>query len=112
MMANDFTVADVLAWARTKPADEEYDFCDPGNCAIAQFGRETGRAGLSNLACFELEAVRPGLLDALNPGYTHRCGFYSYGGLVERLEALAPAEPSPWLNPQTYIDCDCGQVSA
>jgi hypothetical protein len=40
----DFTIADVLAWARTKPADERYNYVDPHNCAISQFLRDTGRA--------------------------------------------------------------------
>lgn len=44
MASADFTIADVLAWARTKPADEEYDYCSNGNCAVAQFLKETGRA--------------------------------------------------------------------
>jgi hypothetical protein len=42
MVANpDFTIADVLAWARTKPADEKYDYVDNRQCALAQFLRET-----------------------------------------------------------------------
>jgi hypothetical protein len=40
----DFTLEDVLAWARTKPADEPYWYGSCNNCAIAQFLRETGRA--------------------------------------------------------------------
>lgn len=33
----DFTLADVLAWARTKPADETYEFFDACGCAMGQF---------------------------------------------------------------------------
>ena len=40
----DFSVQDVLAWALTKPADEEYDYCSQGDCVIARFLKETGRA--------------------------------------------------------------------
>jgi hypothetical protein len=36
-MAADFTIADVLAWARTKPADERYCYVNSGRCAVAQF---------------------------------------------------------------------------
>lgn len=43
-MATGFTIADVLAWARTKPADEEYEYCSNDNCAVAQFLKETGRS--------------------------------------------------------------------
>lgn len=39
----DFTPAEVLAWARTKPAAKAYNYmCD--RCAIGQFLVETGRA--------------------------------------------------------------------
>jgi hypothetical protein len=40
----DFSLSEILAWARMKPADEGYDYCSNGHCAIAQFLRETGRA--------------------------------------------------------------------
>jgi hypothetical protein len=55
MASTDFTIADVLAWARTKPADESYNFISPRNCAVAQFGRATGREyliGRGDLAPF------------------------------------------------------------
>lgn len=42
-MALSFSHA-ILEWARSKPAGERYDYCSNGNCAIAQFLRETGRA--------------------------------------------------------------------
>jgi hypothetical protein len=44
VVSPDFTVAEFLAWVRTKPADERYEYCDPGNCALCGFLRETGRA--------------------------------------------------------------------
>jgi hypothetical protein len=40
----DFSLPDVLTWARTKPADEAYDYLANCNCALAQFLRETGRS--------------------------------------------------------------------
>jgi hypothetical protein len=42
-MAADFTIAEFLAWARTKPANETYCFSNPDRCALAQFGRASGR---------------------------------------------------------------------
>lgn len=51
----DFTLADVLAWARTKPADERYSYCNADNCAVAQFGRETGRPHLIDIGFLALE---------------------------------------------------------
>jgi hypothetical protein len=44
MASTDFTINDVLTWARTKPADEAYSYLDNSGCAVAQFLRETGRA--------------------------------------------------------------------
>lgn len=38
-----FTIQDVLAWARTKNPNEEYKYCSPWECAVAQFLNETGR---------------------------------------------------------------------
>lgn len=37
-----FTIADVLAWARTKPADEAYPYNDIHGCAFFQFLKERG----------------------------------------------------------------------
>ena len=34
--------AQFLAWCRSKPADEEYDFHDFYGCACAQFGYDLG----------------------------------------------------------------------
>lgn len=47
---SDFTVADVLAWARTKPAKGRYDYCSNRQCAVAQFLRDTGRAAAPYVA--------------------------------------------------------------
>lgn len=38
----DFTPAEILAWARTKPADEWYDYGDIQGCAVYQFVKERG----------------------------------------------------------------------
>lgn len=38
----DFTLADVLACARTKPADEAYDYWDTHNCACGQYAKHIG----------------------------------------------------------------------
>jgi hypothetical protein len=90
----DFTVADVLAWARTKPADEEYDYCSNGSCAIAQFVRETGRSANPYVAGngwgsggYDSNGCLPNrfddrLRDAANDSDE------TFGGLVERLEGL------------------------
>lgn len=82
MASTDFTVADVLAWARTKPADEQFDYGDADKCAIAQFGRDTGRAHLVGLLSAELRAVcGEQIEDAVIFGGSFR-------QLVYRLEAL------------------------
>jgi hypothetical protein len=107
-VASDFTISDVLAWARTKPADEAYDFCNAQTCAIAQFGKDTGRGELVGLLSLQLDEACPGLLSAVHP----MRGASTFGALAERLQAMLPAKPSLWLAPQTYINADCGQVSA
>src|SRR4249919_3451282 len=80
----DFTLADVLAWARTKPADRSYNYLDPERCAVAQFGRDTGRRELINLPSDEIDEKCPGLADAVHPLGSRD---WSYGALARRLEA-------------------------
>lgn len=97
---SDFTIADVLAWARTKPADEAYDYTEAGHCAVAQFGLSTGRPHLAHLFSWELDALAVGLLEAVNPGTRDS---NTFGALVTRLEALCPDQvipPSEW----TWLD--------
>jgi hypothetical protein len=122
---NDFTVADVLAWARTKPAGQRYDYIDCGACALSRFLLETGRAAHPQVwwgergedGCWrdgngEVRSYPAALEPALEGSGRHD---WTYADLVSRLEAIiqeAPAGPSPWINPQTYLNADCGSVSA
>lgn len=82
-VVNGFTLAEFLDWARTKPADEEYDFCDPSACAVAQFGIAAGRRDLDNITTHEMKLMCPGAYDAVHPLY----GGWTFGALVERLES-------------------------
>jgi hypothetical protein len=109
---SDFTIADVLVWARTKPADEAYDFYDASVCAIAQFGEATGRQrliDLSDLTAGDEAAGLPlGLSDAVIGGD------WTFGALVERLERLCPETrviASNWLTIDAYL-IDVERVSA
>jgi hypothetical protein len=128
-MSTDFTVADVLAWARTKQADEGYYYDSPFRCALCQFLRDTGRAqepivgpyGATPEEDYKFSGWRefrplaapvrqyPREMEpALRDGGT-------FGGLVRELEKLCPATPvtkSDWLAIDTYLNADCGQVSA
>jgi hypothetical protein len=107
----DFTIADVLAWARTKPADSPYDYGSTNNCALCQFLRETERAdtpvagGLTWGGSWNdygsnpkpiPEKLRPALVGA------------TFGALVARLEALVPEPPrSDWSRLSSYmVDID------
>jgi hypothetical protein len=109
----DFTIADVLAWARTKPADEQYYYADSSTCALAQFGMATARPQCVGLDGTKLLQALPDLKEALNPGPTTLrrklpCGM-SYGALVERLEALCPETPvtqSNWTAIGAYLDAE------
>jgi hypothetical protein len=105
----DFTISDVLAWARTKPADERYSFLAAEYCAVAQFGRETGREYLVGILSDEIEANCAGLRRA---ACSLNDGGWTFGGLVARLEAICPdtpATPSEWTKADAYMT---EQVSA
>lgn len=106
MTSADFTIADVLAWARTKPADEEYRYSSTSGCALCQFlthaqipFRGVGGAywRTADGACEPLPEI---LRIAL------RLPDYTFGGLVARLEALLPAEPlsDTWTRADAYLN--------
>jgi hypothetical protein len=81
-VTQDFTLADVLAWARTKPADEEYRYEDSHYCAVAQFGRATGRPRLIGVGTsFEIDKFCPGL------GKAAVSGNLTFGAFTKRLES-------------------------
>ena len=106
MASTDFTIADVLAWARTKPADEVYVYTDSTNCALCQFLRETGRVlkpclggNTTGLGATLLDRdnwrkvgiVPAEICEVVNPG--RGSSDWVFGKLVARLEALCPDTP-------------------
>lgn len=118
----DFTIADVLAWARTKPADGYYPFEQASECALCIFLRDTGRADnpvVGPYVCEEFPAswnelggpdhvFSLELDDALSARRV--CGArevrWTFGALVTRLEALCPETPvtaSNWLSIDAYL---------
>jgi hypothetical protein len=68
-----------ISWLHTKPAGEEYNYCNPRVCALAQFGAEMGYDHLIGLE--GVENRYPDIYDALNP----LVGGFTYGALRERL---------------------------
>jgi hypothetical protein len=107
-MAADFTIADVLEWARTKPARETYNFCDPDNCAAAQFGRATGRdylIGVGDLRRIDHDLWRAVIGNEGDQSFDR----YTFGPLVKRLEALLPSDR--WTKANAYL-ADIEQVTA
>ena len=48
-----FTRRTFLAWLKTKPADEEYDYLDNNQCVVAQFLKDTGRMSKPNVGGFD-----------------------------------------------------------
>jgi hypothetical protein len=110
--APDFTIADVLAWARTKPADEVYNYADFRNCAICQFLKETGRCADpavtgSRWRCRSrggrIYASFDKRINAAANGPRYKDTF---GELVERLEKLCPethVPPSAWARLDAYM---------
>lgn len=102
MATTDFTVRDVLEWARTKPADEQYDFTEASDCAVAQFGKATGRPHLVGLPCSEVAALNPQLLAVV----TAIGEDATFGALVRRLEKLCPETPfklTEWARLDAYM---------
>lgn len=102
----DFTISDVLAWARTKPADERYDYNNVCNCALAQYAK--ARCGVA-FVDGRSEAER-----YHNLGRHLIAEPWTFGGLVKRLETLCPdtvVTPSEWTKLDAYM-ADIEQVSA
>jgi hypothetical protein len=101
-----FTIADVLAWARTKPANEEYDFIHAGVCALGQYARSRG-ISKDDAAC-ELYRCKfaPEVFYLLRcaANGTYRDGGCTFGGFVKRLEKILPASPvsDTWTKAAAY----------
>lgn len=115
-MAN-FTIADVLAWARTKHPSEGYDYGDNDNCALCQFLRETGRASEPSVGGLTWSEWRGKSLLYSRPIpiplNTALIGA-TFGNLVQRIEALCPeaiVTPSEWTRLDAYM-VDAETVSA
>jgi hypothetical protein len=100
----DFSVADVLAWARTKPAGEVYNYVDPTNCALCQFLRETGRATEPNVNPFTWrDGVKATKRFSLPNGLDAALSEDTFGALATRLEALIPEPRSVWTHQVAYL---------
>jgi hypothetical protein len=97
MPTADFTIADVLAWARTKPADEAYDYFNCRECALAQFSRHIGLPTF-NPRRSEMEQYK-------NLGEHLIAEPKTFGALAGRLAALLPAEPlsGTWTKADAYM---------
>jgi hypothetical protein len=76
----DFTVADVLAFVRSKPADEAYVYTDLDNCALAQFVLQAG---------FDLHGEERHALERGEIGTASSRSPLTFGALASRLEALS-----------------------
>jgi hypothetical protein len=112
MPTADFTIADVLQWARTKPADEVYNFGSCGNCAFAQFLIASGHAQQPVVGG---RIADKGLVWFDGKGGTHYAPTEigeavvglprNFGALADRLEALLPAEPlsDTWTKADAYL---------
>lgn len=93
----DFTLADILAWARKKPADEAYTYSDSSNCALCQFLRVTGRAKQPGVWPYGWKdralsyRARPGhrIADALADALVSRP--HTFGAFADRLEKALSA---------------------
>ena len=92
---SNITVEEFLAWAKTKPADEEYDYIDNKNCAFGQFLQSKGYTKVSVVPyCWDSAEIQdqpiPDIIQlSLNGG-----GEWdeTFGNLVEELERRMIAE--------------------
>jgi hypothetical protein len=98
----DFTIAEFLAWVRTKPAGETYNFCDAAHCALGQFLRET--RNLSTLDCYTQDIYFKGGIEHTPLGIA-LCDCQTFGELAQRVAPLLPAEPvsDTWTKPDAYL---------
>jgi hypothetical protein len=106
MTSADFTIVEFLAWVRTKPAGERYDFFNPKLCAIGQFGAATDRHDLTSIGITYLSEKLPNRLsDAVVAKGSPRD--WTFGALAARLEALCPETPvnaSNWQAIDAYLN--------
>lgn len=73
-----------LAFARSKPAGEEYNASDISNCAIAQFGRDAGFSHLVDCGWVPEPFADPVLGEGM-------AGAWTWGALADRLEKALSA---------------------
>lgn len=76
-----------IAFCKTKPANEPYNFSDPHHCALSQFAKDAHHSELYGLP-FEGEAIEGGFEDALNPRADHPDKDRTFGALARRLETV------------------------
>jgi hypothetical protein len=93
-MTPDFSIPQFLAWARSKPADEEYEFCLADECALGQFLQ--AKCGFSAMDCYRNDPFA-----RLDISIRQALGTSdSFGALVTRLEKLCPSE---WVSVEAYL---------
>lgn len=96
-VTTDFTLADVLAWARTKPADLAYDFCEPHECALGQFVRERrlgdpmGSGFWAGGKCHRYGEVLLGAAQDRRGEDWKRDQIWTFGAFADRLEKALSA---------------------
>lgn len=104
-MTNEISRDELIAFAKTKPADESYNFFDNNNCALAQFGKSKfpNKAVFggdvyftvyeNNSDHFGADYYVPGVTDPVSDNLVLMpLGevYQTWGELVHRLEALPP----------------------
>jgi hypothetical protein len=97
---SDFTIAEFLAWARTKPVDERYSYCNSNRCALAQFGMATGREHLVGPGGTSLLFKSKELNRAVGGDDDLADADLTFGKLAERLEALLVSDT--WTKADAY----------
>lgn len=80
-----------LTFCRSKPADEEYNYCSPAGCAFAQFLEHAGFAkepGVDSTEWCDMSLPKP--VEHPLPAHVDKCVIAlpeTFGALADRLEA-------------------------
>lgn len=84
-----------IAFCKSKPADERYDFGNPRACALSQYADNVGNMELF-VFLFDHSGNEDSLYGrvykALNPQEWEAGAGQTFGALVKRLEAIEPPQ--------------------
>lgn len=95
----DLSISNVLAWARTKPPTETYEYTDISSCALSQFLRDSGSPSpIVTAKYYQRTPTEPYRVVDVELNEAVGSEPHDFGALVARLER-ANAVPAPGFRP-------------